>query len=232
MNYFDIEQKLWGKYRNKTSRKIANNTYLQRRGNGIALRLHDTDVVTYYHVSIVLNTDGFWTNVTKDRINVGLELAGIPWSKAHVFTDNRVWYVGHWDDPKPWTGIYADGITLDYEGNILCGIGEKPDRDSIRKRVRAIKARFDSHEMTDDDWELLAHALEYRGYANPYIQLDMIERDYKAGRTIDNSNLNPIRTMLYKKQDFESSGNTAKLREFCDCIEDRTVLHNTTKGGE
>jgi len=54
-----------------TSKKIGNNTYAERREPGkIAIRLHKTDVVTYYEDgSIVLRNGGFRTPTTKDRIN-------------------------------------------------------------------------------------------------------------------------------------------------------------------
>jgi len=58
------------------SRKIANHTYAQRRAVGpygretIAIRYHETDVVTYDSVGcIALNTGGWLTLSTKERIN-------------------------------------------------------------------------------------------------------------------------------------------------------------------
>lgn len=52
-------------------RKIDNNTYLERRSDGsIAVRLHDTDVVTYYPDGLIeLRTDGWDTSTTQDRID-------------------------------------------------------------------------------------------------------------------------------------------------------------------
>ncbi len=58
----------------RNSRPIANNTRLEMRGNtygdDIAVRLHGTDVVTYHaDGTITLNTGGYWTVTTRDRIN-------------------------------------------------------------------------------------------------------------------------------------------------------------------
>jgi len=56
--------------RNRESRKIAHNTYLHRRGESIAVQLHNTDVVTFHpDGSLTLDTDGWNTITTRDRIN-------------------------------------------------------------------------------------------------------------------------------------------------------------------
>lgn len=52
------------------TRKIANNTYAQRRGNDIAVMLHATDIITFHDDgTITLNTGGWLTMVTKERMN-------------------------------------------------------------------------------------------------------------------------------------------------------------------
>lgn len=55
----------------RQSRKIANNTYCQRREDGsIAIKLHATDVVTYHaDGTVTLNSGGYETVTTKDRFN-------------------------------------------------------------------------------------------------------------------------------------------------------------------
>jgi hypothetical protein len=54
----------------KDSKKLRNNTYLQRRGQDIAVRLHSTDVVTFHpNGDVTLNTGGWNTIITWDRIN-------------------------------------------------------------------------------------------------------------------------------------------------------------------
>jgi hypothetical protein len=69
MTYTAADTKLQG--RNHRSRKIANNTYLERRQDGvIAVRLHNTDVVTLYSDGrVVLNSGGWRTSTTAQRIN-------------------------------------------------------------------------------------------------------------------------------------------------------------------
>uniref|UniRef100_A0A6M3IRX7 Uncharacterized protein n=1 Tax=viral metagenome TaxID=1070528 RepID=A0A6M3IRX7_9ZZZZ len=45
MNFKELDQKLQGRY--KQRRKLANNTYACRRGEGITIQLHATDIVTF-----------------------------------------------------------------------------------------------------------------------------------------------------------------------------------------
>lgn len=52
-------------------KKIANNTYRVDYGNKEAIRLHDTNIITYDHdkFNIILNSGGYQTRTTKDRLN-------------------------------------------------------------------------------------------------------------------------------------------------------------------
>jgi hypothetical protein len=95
--------------RNKTSRPLANNTYVERRTEDrIAIRLHATDVVEFTRSGLVfLNTGGWRTVTTKDRINMAL-----PWPVG-IFSVKGVWRVkttpgweGEWSVP------FADGMVL------------------------------------------------------------------------------------------------------------------------
>lgn len=81
--------------RSMDSRKVANHTYLERHPNrDIAVRLHDTDIVTYhYDGSITLTTGGWSTPVTKARIN-----AFTPRS-VMVYSDKKRWMVTHRSTP-------------------------------------------------------------------------------------------------------------------------------------
>lgn len=58
--------------RNQMSRRLpGRETYLERRGDDIALRFHNTDVVTFRpNGQIVLNSGGWRTNTTKDRMSL------------------------------------------------------------------------------------------------------------------------------------------------------------------
>jgi hypothetical protein len=74
--------------KNKNSRKDCNNTWIERRGEDIAVRLHETDVVLYKKDGgFVLDTGGWHTVTTKDRIN-GYAPHGVK-----VYSDRGIWMV-------------------------------------------------------------------------------------------------------------------------------------------
>ena len=105
-------------------RKLANNTYLEVNEDSFGVRLHDTQIIQWYEDGrIVLNTDGWTTVTTKERMNRALR------PKWNVYSDKGVWYVN--DHP------YADGITLFPDGTVT-GEGEDPKAQlKLRRRVRA-----------------------------------------------------------------------------------------------
>lgn len=110
----------------RESRKIANNTYLQRRSDGsIAVKLHATDVVVYHaDGSCTLNTGGWKTVTTKARIN--------DYAPVCVWSDKGVWKCsGH---------LYADGMRIMADGSIE---GTAPiGAEAQEKKLRASVARY------------------------------------------------------------------------------------------
>lgn len=97
-DHFDHFAKFIAGGRSKRDRPLANNTRAEYRGSdAIAIRLHATDVVTYHRDGrIVLNSGGWRTVTTRDRIN--------GYSPARVYSEHGVWYVSlrpNPDDPTP-----------------------------------------------------------------------------------------------------------------------------------
>ena len=95
----------------RDSRRIANNTYLERRANSdIAVKLHRTDVLTYHaDGSVTLNSGGWQTYTTKARMN-----AYLPYG-YRVYQRCFAWYV--WNYRAEHTRSngridYFDGLTL------------------------------------------------------------------------------------------------------------------------
>ena len=102
------------------SRLIDNNTVEYYRADGSkVIRLHLTDIITFNpDGSCTLNSGGWQTVTTKDRIN--------KFSPCRVFQDKSVWYInlnGSWDREN-WIP-YADGITIHPDGSVK-GQGEDP----------------------------------------------------------------------------------------------------------
>jgi len=98
----------------RESRKIANNTYLERRDDGdIALRLHRTDVLTYHpDGTVTLNSGGWQTVTTKRRMNQYLP------NGYRVYQHRFDWYVWNYLAAKQNGNDgsrveYFDGMTLE-----------------------------------------------------------------------------------------------------------------------
>jgi hypothetical protein len=124
MTYTTAVEQLGGRAR----RKVANNTYLERRDDEtVALRLHATDVVTFRPGTITLDTGGWRTVTTKNRINYALP----------VFSDKGTWYVGDYRDGT--RHVYADGITFTEAGSLVGDEAVDPTDEAaaMKKRITA-----------------------------------------------------------------------------------------------
>lgn len=129
MTYETANEQLTG--RNRDRRKLANNTYLERRGQNIAVRLHSTDIATFRpDGSVTLDSGGWRTVTTKARMN---EFADWPGSQRYnrIWSDRGVWYLGVNDR----TVAFADGITIHRNGRIT---GEAEDPKGIMRLKRQI----------------------------------------------------------------------------------------------
>jgi len=119
--------------RNKMRRKVHGNTTLERCGEAIALRLHSTDVVTFYPDGRIRLDNGGWPTVTsKDRINRCLPEG---WG---VFQADNVWYLSHgYRGDRVW--IFRNGMTImpdgDVEGADLRGSGADKAKRDLDKAV-------------------------------------------------------------------------------------------------
>jgi len=101
------------------SRKVGNNTFEYECDDERRIRLHHTDIVTYKaNGNIVLNTGGWQTVTTKDRINK---------EGFCIWQEKRVWYLSHGGE----TYIYQDGMTLKPDGSVI-GAGKLPDKALIK----------------------------------------------------------------------------------------------------
>lgn len=109
--------------RSKEFRTIANNTVARLVDGGAAIRLHQTDIVTFFeNDDIRLDSGGWLTVTTKERLN--------RYTKAGISQRAGVWYM-------------SDG-SLFYDGIIIRGDGSpvKPKKpDNYEKKLKDIKKR-------------------------------------------------------------------------------------------
>lgn len=111
------------------SRKIGNNTYLQRSGENIAVRLHSTEILTFKPSGeAVVNTGGWKTVTTKARLNEYLPCQlGIGQTRGQ-------WY---WLKGGERLGVFSDGDTITADGVPIISAttdGEEAGK-ALRKRI-------------------------------------------------------------------------------------------------
>lgn len=109
----------------KTSKRIANNTLKIEYNDGTtAIRLHNTNVVTFAGKKIILNSDGWRTSTTKDRINT--------YSPAKISQNKGLWYL---DNGK----LFYDNCVINAKGELI----SKPMKNiAIEKKVAKLKKQI------------------------------------------------------------------------------------------
>jgi len=128
----------------KDRMKVANNTYLERRDEStIALRYYDTDVLTFTPTYIEINSGGYPTMSTTDRINYGPVNVGPSYNPARGWA---VWLAA--DRPcyaceggklrSEYTGFSKDTLPVEY---------------TIKKEMqKAYDARLDEAGLAEGDY--------------------------------------------------------------------------------
>lgn len=126
MNYQEAKNRLDQPHTPKREgakyRKLANNTYLIDKDDYIAVLLHETEIVKLHPDYFILDSGGYRTLTTKDRMN--------RFSPIHLYQENFIWYIGEL--------VYFDDLKLDYAGNPLnerLGDIEKESKQ-INKRIK------------------------------------------------------------------------------------------------
>jgi len=118
-----------------TSRKIGNNTFEYTLNGTRVIRLHHTDIMTFNDDgSVTLNSGGWTTPTTKDRMNNYMPPG---WS---IYQKSFIWYLQRLPYETGTTYIYADGMTLHMDGTAT-GAGTLPDKELI-KRIKAYCKAF------------------------------------------------------------------------------------------
>lgn len=133
MNYAQAASLLQG--RCERSRKLANNTYLERGASSLMVRLHSTHILEFFEDgSVRYNTGGWKTPVTKDRMN---EFGP---DGVRLCADRGIWRVrqGGYSSGVE-LGVYADGMV--YRDGKLEGAAEDPKAELKQRKVVAAYAK-------------------------------------------------------------------------------------------
>jgi hypothetical protein len=112
---------------------IDNNTRVIRHIGHVAIKLHNTEIVTYYKSGwIELNSGGWLTVTTKDRMNT--------YSPIRVWANKRVWYVTFNNK----TYLYEDHMSFNLEsGNVYGG----PDKSELAKECNPQQIKNKEKEL-------------------------------------------------------------------------------------
>lgn len=121
--------------RNRQSRKIANNTYLKQRDkDAIAVRLHETDIITLYPDGFVtLNSGGWHTKTTLDRLQT--------YAPFYVYQKNYTWFVVV---PSGGEYIFKDGMTYSPKINKFYHAALTEDGKDT-KRIKSFKKKLNEY---------------------------------------------------------------------------------------
>ena len=101
----------------RDSRKLKNNTYLLRRGDDIAVRLHETDILTFTPAGdTVYDCHGWRSATTTERLN-DFGAPGIV-----IWQEKGQWFVGKrqnygWPNKSDYK-LYQDGMIVTAAGEI------------------------------------------------------------------------------------------------------------------
>lgn len=122
MDYKEAKEILDNKHGDKSTKKVANNTYLKRYEDGvIALRLHQTDIIQYKpNGTIILNSGGWKTVTTKARMNEYLP------RQYGILQEKGVWYVA---------------LSNGYNKDMLYSDGMKLTKNTKPTNLKVVKAR-------------------------------------------------------------------------------------------
>jgi hypothetical protein len=115
--------------------KLANNTVLVQHADGrLAVRLHETDVVTFHgDGSATLNSGGWQTFTTRDRMTSCGFSVGLGGGVAVLYHGGRRW-------------TYADGMRVKPDGTVSYVGFVNPDADAalkLRRRRLALVKRLE-----------------------------------------------------------------------------------------
>lgn len=119
-------------------RKVDNNTYLERRDVGIALRLHKTDILLWTENDLVrLDTGGWYTMTTRDRANAWLPSTHVGRSVS-IVSKRGYWMVRFADDEF---ADYHDGMVIDLKtrSEFSAPYDSAADREHNRQIDRSIE---------------------------------------------------------------------------------------------
>lgn len=207
---YDEAVTLLAKARDRAAGKpVANNTRLFDRGDHIAMRLHNTDIVMYRpDGAIVLDSGGWRTVTTKQRMNEALP------GGVYLFQHKREWFIHERGNEQ----AFYDGLVVSRDGTVVpnreeeANLTVKQERNASTEKAivkfvqgvtpeRVVEAVENmggdcllcvmgstdclAEHIREDYFHgtLLYRAIEAKGYPNPGLIMQMAYDRAKRGET-------------------------------------------------
>ncbi len=157
MDYQSANEKLQG--RCYMSRKIGNNTYLQRdvrNSNNINVHYHATDIITFYpNGDVALNTGGWDTVTTKQRLHAYQNAAYVGSERGTLFA-----HTGGWSNPNRKTYVFHDHMVFKADGSVVDSAGKPIDGDAEVAKVKEEWRETDRENARISRWLSKARGLK------------------------------------------------------------------------
>lgn len=133
--------------------RIARNTFRYTIGKVTKIRLYETDIIIYTGDSIILNSGGFYNNLTKNRINEALY-------HGHIYQKTGIWYYEKYcTDYNEGSTRFFDGIEISDTTGEVMNPGAAPkfiDIDKENKKINKLIAEYckaiDKLDKLPDDY--------------------------------------------------------------------------------
>lgn len=138
-NDYDIIRDYILNGRSKIERKVAHNTIARIDEDTIIIKYHASDIVFLTDDSIRLESDGYKTSTTKERLNWYIP------KNWYLYQQNHIWYIKHFNADRTW--IFKDGLTFyNLEGTNSWDLDLNTCGDpSEIKRIKEIKKRINKY---------------------------------------------------------------------------------------
>jgi len=113
----------------RSYRSASRNNYITYDNGIITVRYYNTDiaVIDLDERTITLNTGGWTTPTTKERMNEVLDTMGI---NNHIWQEKWIWYYGRWDGKRAY---HFDGMKIEFTTGDILNPEEGPDIDTEEK---------------------------------------------------------------------------------------------------
>ena len=107
--------------------KVGYEFYKYENEDTVQYHYHNTCIVEHIKGKeyVVLNTGGYITATTKNKINQALKMLGIP---VKVFQRNFYWYINNYAVGRDDNYLYNNGMKITFFGSVVTNMNHRHER--------------------------------------------------------------------------------------------------------